>query len=191
MNGRLARVLALLPWLLCACTSSPTTETPGRAAFPAGEGDSQAPPADPTLYGWDGSVAAGGVPGQVNQRANPGHGLEPTIEGRMHILELYQAVLDERDALATEVQALTKALERTEADLVAVRGEKAELETRVSAEERAKEGLLQQNLELSGRLTTAQIRRLEAEKLLLETRIAWQKEKTPAPASDSDIDEGP
>jgi hypothetical protein len=44
---------------------------------------------------------------------------------------------------------------------------------------------LQQNLELSGRLTTAQIRRLEAEKLLLETRIAWQKEKAPPPERDA------
>ena len=191
MKKRLARVLALLPWCLSACASSPTTETPGRGAFPASESEAHAPQGDPTLYGWDGSVAAGETPGQVSQRANPGHGLEPTIEGRMHILELYQTVLDERDALASEVQALTKALERTEGDLAAVRGEKAELETRLAAEERAKQGLLQQNVELSGRLTTAQIRRLEAEKLLLETRIAWQKEKAPAPANAPDIDEGP
>ena len=180
MNGRLARVVALLPWFLCACASSATTELPERdAAFPAGEAGTHAPQGDPaSIYGWDGSVVS---PGQVSQRADPGHGLEPTIEGRMHILELYQTVLDERDALAAEVQALTKALERTEADLASVRGEKAGLETRLSAEERAKESLLQQNLELSGRLTTAQIRRLEAEKLLLETRIAWQKEKAPPP----------
>ena len=32
-----------------------------------------------------------------------------------------------------------------------------------------------ENFDLAARLTTAQIRRLEAEKLLLETRLRWEK----------------
>lgn len=95
----------------------------------------------------------------------------------MHILELYQAVLDERDSLALEVKALTAALEKSETGLGEARRSSSELETRIAALEEAKEALLRQNQELAARLTTAQIRRLEAEKLLLETRIAWQRQR--------------
>ncbi len=133
--------------------------------------------AAPPLLAWDGGVVQGPRPGQVSDQGTPAHGLEPTIEGRMHILELYQAVLDERDSLALEVKALTAALEKSETGLGETRRASSELETRMAALEEAKEALLRQNQELAARLTTAQIRRLEAEKLLLETRIAWQREK--------------
>jgi hypothetical protein len=184
-RDRIARSLALLPWILCACTSPAASEVPGLfgSGFPGQDGEKRTPAA---LYGWDGSVVEGQAPGQVTQRSNPGHGLEPTLEGRMHILELYQSVLDERDALASEVQALTKSLEKTDVDLSAARARAAELETKLASEVRARDELQRQNLELSGRLTTAQIRRLEAEKLLLETRIAWQKEKNPPPQPEVD-----
>ncbi len=183
MNERRASGwIALLPWSLCACVSAAATEVPGLYgdAVPTGDESGASGAGSPaSLYAWDGSVVEGPASGQVSQQATPGHGLEPTIEGRMHILELYQAVLDERDALAAEVKALTAALEKSEADLDQGRSASAELETKLAAAERAKDALLEQNLELSGRLTTAQIRRLEAEKLLLETRIAWQREKSP------------
>ncbi|HVS09105.1 MAG TPA: hypothetical protein VMS76_04455, partial [Planctomycetota bacterium] len=49
--------------------------------------------------------------------------------------------------------------------LAQAEGKALELQAREQA-------LLEENLELAGRLTTAQIRRLQAEKLLLETKIA-------------------
>jgi len=42
-----------------------------------------------------------------------------------------------------------------------------------------------ENIDLAARLTTAQIRRLEAEKLLLETRIGDLRAKQPAEASET------
>ena len=40
-----------------------------------------------------------------------------------------------------------------------------------------KEDLFGQNMDLAGRLTTAQIRRLESEKLLLKATIEWNRLK--------------
>ena len=61
-------------------------------------------------------------------------------------------------------------------------GASAELSTRSQALEEAKKQLMAQNKELADRLSTAQLRRLEAEKLLLETQIAWHQDKSEAAA---------
>jgi len=121
------------------------------------------------LYARDGSVVSP-TPG-TERGAAPSGGVRPSEGGRMYILELYQKAVEERDALAAELAALGADLEATRrklADsgdaLARAEGKAAELQTREQA-------LVEENLELAARLTTAQIRRLQAEKLLLETKL--------------------
>ncbi len=145
----------------------PATSEPPPGAELAGH---SAPP----LYAWDGGVVDGAPQGQVVQES-ASRGPEAPPTGRMHIIELYQQVLEERDALAAEVRGLEAALEKTAAELEAERTQRATLETRVAALEEGHRGLLEENRDLGARLTTAQIRRLESEKLLLETRIEMHR----------------
>jgi hypothetical protein len=138
----------------------------------------QSPPAaEAPLLSWDGGVVDGPTAGAVTQHQDQKRGLEPTLEGRMHIIELYQQVLDERDSLLGEVEALTAALERAQTLLQTTQQSAFDLEARIAALEEGHRLLLSENQEIAGRLTTAQIRRLEAEKLLLESRIAWHRER--------------
>ena len=122
------------------------------------------------IYGWDGGVVDGPAQGRV-VREEPIRGIEPSATGRMHIIELYQEVLDERDALSEDVETLTAALEQAQAALAQKRQEMEGLKGRMAELEAGQERLFTQNQEIAARLTTAQIRRLEAEKLLLQSRI--------------------
>ena len=106
----------------------------------------------------------------------PNHDSLPGESGRMYILELYQNVIEERDALSREVASLSASLQAARAQLVRADQEIAELQARATAAEAEQQRLQQETVELAGRLTTAQIRRLQAEKLLLEHKIARQKE---------------
>ena len=74
---------------------------------------------------------------------------------------------NEQTAALARAQTLLQTTQRTAFDL----------ETRSAALEEGHRLLLSENQEIAGRLTTAQIRRLEAEKLLLESRIAWHRER--------------
>ena len=130
------------------------------------------------LHSWDGGVVDAPALGTVDTVMEPpARGLEPSVEGRMHIIELYQTVLDERDMLRDEVDALRAALARSQDDFERARGSVAEMDTRVGALEEGNRVLAEENRELTSRLATAQVRRLEAEKLLLETQIAWHRER--------------
>ena len=128
----------------------------------------------PPLYAWDGGVVDSARQGTVGQ-SSPGHGIEPTLEGRMHIIELYQEVLDERDSLVREVDMLGTTLSKTQELLERSLRERSELEARIVDLTSAQEAITAENQALAARLTTAQIRRLEAEKQLLESQIAWHR----------------
>ena len=106
------------------------------------------------------------------------HGVEPTESGRLYILELYQEVLDQRDALQGEVSALQSDLEHAQSEIARLGGRATDGESRLGTLEQEAAALRAENLDLAARLTTAQIRRLEAEKLLLETRIEIQRART-------------
>jgi hypothetical protein len=150
---------------------------PGPGA-PAPAGPSAQPgavAAPPPLYAWDGGVVDGAPQGVVTEESGTPRGIEAPPAGRLHIIELYQQVLDERDALVDENERLNALLEKTSAALEEERALRAQLETRVAALEEGQRGLLADNQDLAARLTTAQIRRLEAEKLLLETRLEIQR----------------
>jgi len=101
----------------------------------------------------------------------------------MHIIELYQQVLDERDALATEVERLRKELDETKLALDAKTRATEDLSARVAALEASYKELSEDNQSIAARLVQAQIRRLEAEKMLLETKIESERAKAEEAAS--------
>jgi hypothetical protein len=110
------------------------------------------------------------------------HGVEPAESGRLYILELYQQVLDQRDALQQEVAALHADLELAQKEIEGLGGRATDGESRVGALEQEVASLRAENQDLAGRLTTAQVRRLEAEKLLLQAKIEIQRARSEADA---------
>ena len=181
------RALAALGLALAACAGTRGSGPPSPAASSAG-----AEP--PVLYARDGRpVAVDGTPraAPVADGA-PLHGLEPRGESRMQLLDLYQRVVGEKEGLAAEVRALEDALEKERAERTEIERERGDLRARIATLEQALEGAQAERDELVARLTTAQIRRLEAEKLLLENEIAARRaaerpdaRKKPAPAEAS------
>jgi hypothetical protein len=133
---------------------------------------------EPRLYARDGapvSVDGSESASETAASAPPSREFKQGDGSRLYLLELYQRAVDERDELVLEVSAREKALAQSEvgyAELeqknTALGLELADLRTRVA-------GLEDENFDLAGRLATAQIRRLEAEKLLLEATIEWDR----------------
>lgn len=135
---------------------------------------------DPSaLYARDGSIVAqdgsGPVVSPVTDAA-PLHDIQRTGEGRMYILELYQNVIEERDTLTLEVSGLNAEMTRTRTALVEADARITALEMNVTSLTAEKQSLEAENMALAGRLTTAQIRRLQAEKILLEIRLEESRE---------------
>lgn len=137
----------------------------------------EAAPGEAPLYSWDGGVVDGAPQGRVTAQDGTPRGLETPPAGRMHIIELYQAVLDERDSLATEVERLRKGLQETTLALEAKTRATEELSARVAALEASYKELSEDNQSIAARLVQAQIRRLEAEKMLLETKLEMERAK--------------
>jgi len=153
---------------------APAELDPGRTD-PLAEGGT--PGSEPPLYSWDGGVVDGAPRGRVTAQDGVPRGVETPPAGRMHIIELYQQVLDERDALAHEVEELRRNLEETSLALDAKTKAADELSARVAALEETHAVLMNDHQAIGARLVQAQIRRLEAEKLLLETRIEAERAK--------------
>jgi hypothetical protein len=124
---------------------------------------------EPKLYARDGTVVGENPAEPAAQRRN--QKLENDESSRSTILEWYQAALEERDALQLEVRALRTELATTHDALRVSKSRSAELEARVQALDADSQARAKANMDLAGRLTTAQIRRLQAEKLLLETKL--------------------
>lgn len=142
------------------------------------------------------NVAGGGAlgPGMVSPGpegtaviGSATHGVEPTESGRLYILELYQQVLDQRDALEQEVSALQADLEQAQAEVARLGGQATMGESRVGTLEQELAALRAENQDLAARLTTAQVRRLEAEKLLLLAKIEMQRAREGLPAGDAGV----
>lgn len=183
---KLRNAILSLTLFASACASSGKTEVPPPGTPDAGA----APTADaPTwqgsnqLYARDGSVV-GADSGSAPEAPAATQGvadrqLGPSEGGRMYILELYQKAIDERDALELEVRSVQSELERARAAATKAEGEQSGSAGRIAALEEENRRLLAENVELAARLATAQIRRLQAEKLLLEARIAELRVGTP------------
>jgi len=148
--------------LALACrTNEPAASTPSAAAA-----WSDAPA--PTLYARDGTPVQGAGPVTAEP---PRH--DATVPGasRMSLLELYQKALEDKENYVREVQALQASLETASSTQAQLERERDEARTRITVLEQEVERAHADNVELAARLVTAQIRRLEAEKLLLETRL--------------------
>lgn len=126
---------------------------------------------NPRLYARDGSVVDASPRGSVEPRETLSHDLQPSGGGRMYILELYQEVMNERDDLQRELYQVSEENKKKSAALAEAEIRYAQLEEHIGGLEQEKRQLVEENLDLAGRLTTAQIRRLEAERLLLKSRI--------------------
>ena len=132
------------------------------------------------LYSRDGGVVDSPVPGSV-RRGAPTHDVESTGPGRMYILELYQVAIEERDTLQLEVTALNHALKRTHSELDATTAAYAIRGDELVVLVRERDRLRAESEDLTARLVTAQIRRLESEKLLIESKLEWYRGLPPTP----------
>ena len=162
--------LACVLPLLGACFGTRGDEL----AAPASPGAFAPESGEPVLYARDGSVVepSAAFSGRPEAADAPIRGVQPRDESRMQLLDLYQRVVAEKEALALEVGALDATLASTRAGEVALAHERDELLARVAALEADVARGESENADLAARLTTAQIRRLEAEKLLLEAKLA-------------------
>jgi hypothetical protein len=173
--------VALFSFIGAWCASCQVTdEYPASGAlFPTlvASTDSQQdarPIVEPVLYGRDGRPV--GIPPQsesagVELATGAPAGMQPGESGRMHILELYQRAIEEREQLQGEVQALLRDLEQQRVSTAHEQRRASELEAKLAALELERARVVEENIDLAGRLTTAQIRRLQAEKLLLEHKL--------------------
>jgi len=132
----------------------------------------------PQLYARDGSLVNAQEPGTVSVSPQTGQIAGEESGSRWTLLEQYQASVQKNEELEIELRALTKALEQSEerekqlsAELVEQSAAMVELEEKLGT-------LGGHNVELASRLTTAQIRRLQSEKLLLEAKLDWKRVET-------------
>jgi hypothetical protein len=138
------------------------------------------------LYGRDGSIVGEQRPGTTAVQPSTAKMASGKTDSRGTILELYQMALREKEQLTFELQAMTGALKQSEGREARTGVMVAELKTQLAEMNTRGEKLAGQNMELGERLATAQIRRLQAEKLLLEAKLDGRRVKTiPAPVDDS------
>ena len=179
---RLAAACALVAG---ACAIAPThadSAAPSVFTNPPGAGE-------PQLYARDGSVvdptpADAQDPGSAARREVGGE------SGRMYLLELYQQVIDERDGLNREVHALRADLEAQSGALGQSQARVIQLEGELRASQEQVQRLSAESQDLAARLTTAQIRRLQAERLLLEHQLGVQREREAQAATAQSAPEG-
>lgn len=173
MNPRLLSALACVCALGCVSAPPPPELSENSPELPR-EIRQQPPEQATVLYARDGTPVSASGPSGAQEPSGPlsARDLAGGQGGRMYILELYQNVIEERDVLSHEVLALGDELERARQALLSADQRGMELETRLAAAAEENQRLAAENVDLAGRLTTAQIRRLQAEKILLEQRLA-------------------
>ena len=179
-------ILLLAGWpLFSACIMSPTEHSvaPTQAGWESTIGQPGA-----VLYGRDGTPVGATAPAPQAQAGpqNPQpvvsdtedmpHRPQDAVGSRPVLLELYQTVMTEKEALEFQLEATQEALQSTEDRMF-------DLEKRLEDEIRAREAAelarqqaQDQVFEFGKRLSVAQMRRLEAEKLLLEKTLAERRQ---------------
>ncbi|MCH2105612.1 MAG: hypothetical protein MK291_03095 [Planctomycetes bacterium] len=111
-------------------------------------------------------------PGEVTWSSWPTHESDAEPQGsRMFLLERYQEVVDERDSLAREVMGLNATIDTLSAKITALETDLGQANGTAAARQTEISRLKRENTDLAERLTTAQIARLEAERILLEESI--------------------
>jgi chromosome segregation ATPase len=122
------------------------------------------------LYARDGSVVTPTTPGSASNL--PRREVQNGEGTRTKILELYERVVEERDQLRLTLTAKESELVQLHQQLDKESALANDFEARLRTAEQARTELTNQNLDIAGRLTTAQIKRLEAEKKWLELSIS-------------------
>lgn len=152
---------------------STTSEPPVAdvSGWDTGAADPKAP-----LYGWDGSPVTGADPGGIERvSVASDRELDEAGGSRFLMLELYEKAVDERDEYLLEVEHQNRELELAQQRYAELERRFAELTAAYDALGAEKQAVEELNRDLVGRLATAQIRRLEAEKAWLEAAIASER----------------
>jgi hypothetical protein len=115
------------------------------------------------------SAAPPGAPAEVAQPSCP-----PRADAgsRVTVIELLQQAVEERDRLRQEVEQLRAALDKAGQLAQELEAQHISKQGVLASAEQERQRLALENSELAARLATAQIRRLEAEKSLLEHVLA-------------------
>lgn len=146
-------------------------EKPTPAVSEQQPGWASQPHSEPQLYARDGSIVGEQEPGTIATSPNAGQTAAVGEGSRWTLLEQYQEAVEEREELEIEVQGLNAALDRGEEQELELLTELDQLRELMARYESRIEQLEGETVELAARLTTAQIRRLQAEKLLLESKL--------------------
>ena len=187
MRRSLIFVLAALCAGHAGCQFLPQTQGPRNE--PDARAQALTPlPVESVLYARDGSIV---TPTEGSAASNlPRREVQNGEGSRAKILELYERVVEERDQLRLTLSAREVELAQARQQLEQESTRAAELDSRARSTEVARLELVDQNLDLAGRLTMAQIRRLEAEKKWLELSISLPS-KTVATSSSLPVSSPP
>jgi hypothetical protein len=156
---------------LCAAFALSACTTLGTPADPAAAHAGSSAWESSTLYARDGTPLNTNANAQTPAAEPAARELQPSETGRMYILELYQKAIDERDGLRRELATLGADLEQARSQLTQGQQQQSDLAARVAQLEAANQQRVEENVDLAARLVTAQIRRLQVEKILLEQRL--------------------
>ena len=177
MNA-LQRTLPLLT-LFAACSLPPVEEDATSEAISAENQDVivvEPEPWAPTAPAWETRSYEGVIepanPGEVTWSSWPTHESDAEPQGsRMFLLERYQEVVDERDGMAREIMGLNAMMDAMSVQIAALEVDLSAANTTCADRRAEMDRMMAENTALAERLTTAQIARLEAERILLEESI--------------------
>ena len=175
----LQRILPVIS-LLAACSLPPVEEDATSEALETTEGQDmivvEPEPWAPTTPAWEQRSFQGVIepanPGEVTWSSWPTHESDAEPQGsRMFLLERYQEVVDERDSMAREIMGLKAMIDNMSGKITALEVDLGAANTTCAGRQTEITRLRHENTALAERLTTAQIARLEAERILLEESI--------------------
>jgi regulator of replication initiation timing len=175
----LQRILPVIS-LLAACSLPPVEEDATSEALETTESQDavivEPEPWAPTTPAWEQRSFEGVIepasPGEVTWSSWPTHESDAEPQGsRMFLLERYQEVVDERDSMAREIMGLKAMIDNMSGKITALEVDLGVVNTTCAERQTEITRLRDENTTLAERLTTAQIARLEAERILLEESI--------------------
>ncbi|MEZ6016033.1 MAG: hypothetical protein R3F49_13015 [Planctomycetota bacterium] len=130
----------------------------------------------PVLYGRDGSPVGVASPGFVSESPKAiNAGVDQSGGSRVVLLELYSNLKQEHEALQLDYEAMAAESSTGTATVIEQRAKIASLEAQLSALTARNKELEESELTMAQRLAEAQIKRLEAERALLEASIDWRR----------------
>jgi len=133
--------------------------------------------AETPLYGFDGSPVGANQPGTITETNKPiNSGVDPEPTGsRGTLLNLYTAAAENVQVLTTRNEDLQMGMDRAENRAYDLDQQLKALQAAYDTLGGEMQAVQTQNQELAGRLATAQIARLEAERALLEATLEWRR----------------